>query len=316
MRSHMGDTSKPSTLANSQAQEVSSPLARICLVPVYHKNDVCDAAGIWKVFGWLEDVAVIVVFVAALSVRDVTLFAMILVCACTLIIPRALWKAIRKRRCRRMGSTDIAELTGKSAEGDAKLVCYGELVELEAIQHPDPYLTAPAIFREVPHGSLLRLRSSSPYGILKILLVLCTAGFVLYVVFDNPILFFVALVVLKWGWDALIFAWRPVYYRVAPGRLDILRFGFFKLKAKSRRSVSLRDARIVCRYDKGVLEISPMPEGIQRTPKDAAAVCEPAPPLTIDLGSLPERHAFAHAVFQSAVSDRSVPDSPDGELLG
>jgi hypothetical protein len=96
---------------------------------------------------------------------------------------------------------------------------------------------------------------------------------------------------------------RRTYFRVVPGRLDVLTTRFLRASMTCARSLALADALIVCRYDKMKLTI-------------ASAGGENGKPYKVDLRRLAAPHAFAKSVFQAALSPRPAPALPGDALLG
>jgi hypothetical protein len=92
---------------------------------------------------------------------------------------------------------------------------------------------------------------------------------------------------------------RPTYFRVVPGRLEVLRFFFLRRWPRSVDSYTLRQAKIVADLRRGMVVIA---EG--------------------DLGSeyaiwfMPDRNRFVHSLFLAAISTQPVPDLPVDALLG
>lgn len=103
-----------------------------------------------------------------------------------------------------------------------------------------------------------------------------------------------------------IFAFRvslfPRYYRVVPGRLDILDYTPFRRKPHSIEKINLRGATVDVRYDIGKIEIE----------------TDSCPPMKkdISLTDCKERHRFAEAIMLAAMSSAAAPPLPDDELLG
>ncbi|MBN1510993.1 MAG: hypothetical protein JXB13_03185 [Phycisphaerae bacterium] len=111
----------------------------------------------------------------------------------------------------------------------------------------------------------------------------------------------IALAVHVLGRLAGQIAW-PTYYRVVPGRLEVLRYSPFRRAPVLSRTLLLRDAMIVCdlrqRYLM-VLDHVDAPQG-----------------LHFNLWRVPDPLAFAQAVFRGATVAADAPALPEDELLG
>ena len=98
----------------------------------------------------------------------------------------------------------------------------------------------------------------------------------------------------------MIVAWLwPTYFRVVPGRLDIMCFSTLRARAISTERFDLRKAKIVVDLRRNVVFLD---EG-ERTAELA-------------IGLMFGRTRFAHALFWAALSTRLPPPLPEHELLG
>ena len=92
----------------------------------------------------------------------------------------------------------------------------------------------------------------------------------------------------------------PTYYRVVPGRLDVLKGSPFARTPWLHDRYDLRVARVIARFDQNTLYLySPG----QRS-------------LEISLGTISEPEEFVKTVFQAAVCTHTAPPLPDDALLG
>jgi len=108
-----------------------------------------------------------------------------------------------------------------------------------------------------------------------------------------------ATVIVAW----LIKWLYPTYYRVVPGRLDIVRYKWWADRARSIERFDLREARkIEVNYANQNVVIE-------------AAPSEPDCPV-IYLSHIRERHRLAEAILMAAISTSPAPPLPDDELLG
>ena len=268
-----------------------------------------DATPTRQFLCFAAEVSLIGLFVSLIFVRDRTVAVTVCMLTGLTVIAAEVPESMFKRRSRSRVRVDARNPSDGGDRTTARLVCWGEPVELRRVAELPTELTGPSAFRDTGAGSLLRMSSRSKHGLVQIVGVLALAGLVFYCVSDNPVLVFCIMVFFKWGWDRALALWEGRYYRVVPGRLEILRFGLVSAKVKERRSISLGDGNIVCRYDKQRLEISPSPvaQGAQHPPESVAV---------IHLEGLDEPHAFVEAVFQGAICTRAAPELPVDELLG
>jgi hypothetical protein len=100
---------------------------------------------------------------------------------------------------------------------------------------------------------------------------------------------------------------KPVYYRVAPGRLDLLRFGWLGRGGGVVASWPLRRARVLVDLNRGELLIGPGPD-------DAGKQNELWDRLPI--GTLRRQTDFVLALLAAARSDAPAPALPDRDLVG
>ncbi len=92
----------------------------------------------------------------------------------------------------------------------------------------------------------------------------------------------------------------PTYFRVVPGRLDILSYRFFSTKPKAVEKIPLRDAKVTARFDRSRLSISQPDESTK----------------TIDMEGILDHHRFVRAVLCAATCNRPTPPVPDDTLYG
>ncbi len=93
---------------------------------------------------------------------------------------------------------------------------------------------------------------------------------------------------------------RPTYYRIIPGRLDVMHFSPLSNRARVVDRWDLRDARISVRFERQMVELS--------TPTRTKT--------TIRLYGLSEPHSFVKALLMAAISTSATPTLPDDALLG
>lgn len=174
------------------------------------------------------------------------------------------------------------------------LICYGSLRELVDLEM-NPYgLAEPHITRTVTYLHKISPGLFTPSFFVLMFLSAMIADLI-------PISKHVAMGIFL----ALVITVRfvhlqPLYYRVIPGRLDVLEGNLFSDRLRLHQSIDLRGAAVTCRFDADTLKI---------TRPDHSG-------LLIHLGALERPHAFARAVFQAALSDRPTPEMPNHTLLG
>ncbi len=98
----------------------------------------------------------------------------------------------------------------------------------------------------------------------------------------------------------LIQCLRPTYYRIVPGRLDLLRFSQLTNKARILRRWNLLETKVAVWFDSQTVELQP----------------HGAPATTIRLFGLSEPRRFVLALLQGAISTHRPPPLPDDQLLG
>ncbi len=91
---------------------------------------------------------------------------------------------------------------------------------------------------------------------------------------------------------------RPTYYRIVPGRMDIMRFSVLTNRATIVDRWDLRNSHITVRFDRQLVGL-----GMSET-------------RHVRLAGLTEPHRFVAAVFQGAISTHETPPLPDDALLG
>lgn len=92
----------------------------------------------------------------------------------------------------------------------------------------------------------------------------------------------------------------PVYYRIVPGRMDIMRFSLLRKKAKLLGQIDLSLARIRVEFARQTIEILSRRDG----------------QLKLRLFSVAEPHEFVRGLFQAALCRHPAPPLPDDKLLG
>lgn len=95
---------------------------------------------------------------------------------------------------------------------------------------------------------------------------------------------------------------RPTYYRVVPGRLDILRYSALRAKVVFEQQIDLSLAWILVDFFNG-------PPRLTISHRDGGAI-------EIQLRDVQKPHQFAETVVWAAISTADSPQLPEGELIG
>ncbi|MDX2146683.1 MAG: hypothetical protein SFZ23_04105 [Planctomycetota bacterium] len=108
--------------------------------------------------------------------------------------------------------------------------------------------------------------------------------------------------------SAIILAFlNPVYLRVVPGRLDVMRFRFRGRRASSVRSIDLRSVRML-------VDLTTKRVFFDRVAGDNSERIECVGELGFEVCY--NRTEFAHALLAAATTDAPTPDLPHDELIG
>lgn len=177
--------------------------------------------------------------------------------------------------------------------GSPNLVCQGTPRDLDTLEvtHCDllaPYVTWATAPPSGARGGLLLL--GLPCAIMTSTLAL---GYGLALA--------VAIMCLMIIVVRLSFSWLfPVYYRISPGLVEILRYRLFNSKQPvGILKITLDNAQIVTCFRQGLMTI-----------------CNDTEVNRIPLGSIPAVHQFVKAVFHAAVCKKRAPSLPTDTLLG
>lgn len=171
----------------------------------------------------------------------------------------------------------------------ARLDAYGRPDELLPLAAIEDVPREAAIFRRIP--TFLGW-STERWGVLGVFLV----GASVFAV-RAWVVTVVAMSIVATLW--LLSQLRPTYYRVVPGRLDILVGSPFSGKVRLAGRWNLRDALVKIRFDQQELFVRSW-----------------AAKRTLCVGSISEPHAFVRAVFEAAISSHPTASLPDDALLG
>ena len=194
-------------------------------------------------------------------------------------------------------SARVAPIPAVSPEDEpatsGRLVCYGvdrelrELVDLDRRrQRFEPV---------IPDMSWSYFPSSGGYAGLGV--------FAVCLWFDLSMAYAMLAVCVLWSFMWGLVRLRRTYFRVYPGRFEVLRASFWGHGVRLVESFDLRQLRIVCRYDKRELVIAPIG-------------AEEETGFRVDLSPLSAPHAFVQTVFAAAVSPDVSVAPPSESLAG
>jgi len=198
----------------------------------------------------------------------------------------------------RLGSADLAgRYAGQSSDRPVRLSCVGSVPEIEA--------DGPLV--DVPFEPRLFWASLAvpPRRGAKTLLFCATmvVGLVSWRFAGHVLGWDTIGIAYFWGAyvvGAVCYAWfRPIYYRVVPGRLDVLRFSAIWRRAVSVQSYDLRKTPVLVDLRRHMVFVGP-----------------PAKADDFSFALVPGRKRFARAVFMAAVSTYEPGPLPHDELLG
>ncbi|MCB9852105.1 MAG: hypothetical protein H6819_03345 [Phycisphaerales bacterium] len=199
----------------------------------------------------------------------------------------------------------------KDSQFSSRVTCHGEPAELAPLLdiHDAPFEPVIILSRADVFP-----RDFGSWGMAALLIAsfsVITFGLVIGIWFTNrftgslaPIAQGVILATLVGiGWP-LVRLWRTVcaeYYRIVPGRIDIMKFRPFRTKGRIIDQINVRNARVDVEFNKQQAYI--------RTTDD--------PPRQVLLSlANGEPHAFAEAILKAAICSSPAPPLPDDELLG
>lgn len=114
----------------------------------------------------------------------------------------------------------------------------------------------------------------------------------------------------------------PTYFRVVPGRLDVMRFNFLYSRKPTLESYDLRTSRVLVDVRARIIVIEPpeRPEEAAQPRSKGRSGRKPRGPvpgsIEITLICLPGAGELARAVLRGAVTAAPAPPLPDDELIG
>ncbi len=149
--------------------------------------------------------------------------------------------------------------------------------------------------------------------------VLILAGCVALPVLTKVVLLPLVTGVLLTAVLCYVIAWLfyafPIYYRIVPGRLEMLTSSWLRSRLTKVHVIPLARARIEARFDKQRLFIDLPPSDATFVSDDPAGVEERPKRYEIDLGSTCSAHRFVTGLFRAAISSHVAPELPEAQLL-
>lgn len=230
----------------------------------------------------------------------------ILVFAPFFYLMRGITRFNQKRRRQLNSEFDIED-----SPFNARVTCHGEPAELSRVIEIRNTLFEPQIFLR---SDLLRIGSS--FWILSLLIGLMISTLAVLILLGTwlshwlPILntdfmlitFIPATLLFLWIVSRV---WRQVfadYYRVVPGRIDMMTFRPFRRGGEVADRIHLHNANVQVKYPRQSISI----RTAENPPREFS--------LSLELVSSP--HAFAEAVMHAAITSTAAPPLPDDEFIG
>lgn len=203
------------------------------------------------------------------------------------VLPAALFVGLRVRRWRldrRMQSAGVPELPS----AHSRLRCCGDVGAILADGPIRDVPFEPRIFRAIIKDSRTMRVGGILYAVIMASYLMPTAG--TWDIWTTLMLVFYLLFIA-----ALVM--RPMYYRVVPGRLDVLRYSLLRLAPKQVDRHDLRSAQVLVDLRRNLVHIV-----------EGEKVSE------YSLWFMREREAFARALFEGALSTHDAPAVSDEVL--
>lgn len=204
----------------------------------------------------------------------------------------AIWqRSILKPHRSGTASRAVSSQVHKSSR---RLQCRGHPLDLAGLRELPPSSFEPIIVTRL-HALSACAFTRSLLGVTLVFMALCAWH-------KTPLWVPVLAVALLWWLPALVQCAYPVYYRIMPGRMDVMRSSAWSSRVKLVRSVQLGTADVVCWYDKHILKI-------RQNGRDAAVE-------RVDLFGLNDPHQLVNGVFRGAICGELAPPAPTDRLLG
>ncbi len=217
----------------------------------------------------------------------ITMAVGVVVLLAVLVWQRRILRAYRSGTAREAASSQVHKCT-------RRLHCRGHPQDLAGLRNLPVSSFEPIIVTRL-HALSARAFTGSLLCAILVLMPICAW-------YKTPVWAPAVIAALLWWLPAMMQCAYPVYYRIVPGRMDVLRFHALSSRARHVRSVQLDTADVVCRYDNYILEIR------QGGGDDAVE--------RVDLFGLNDPHQFVKGVFQGAICEEPAPRLPRDRLLG
>ena len=108
------------------------------------------------------------------------------------------------------------------------------------------------------------------------------------------------LMAVALGLPYLLQRFSPTYYRIVPGRLDILRGSFLRSRFWVHQRFDLKSTRITVRFNGRYVHL----------------VAPDSKPVRLTLSNVDDPYRFVEFLFRAAVCTHPAPPVPDDALLG
>ena len=180
-------------------------------------------------------------------------------------------------------------------------LCYGDSRELEAFTFSNTEFFEPIV---IPFARW-SLGVGEWFALILALGVAYLGRFLLGLSLPTILLFSIAIFVTV----ALLRFITASYYRISPGRLEILEAPFLFGALRLKRRLSLDLLAITCRFDRKELTIA--------RKLQASSGVSPADYLeTVDLSRVARPHEFARALLRGTICSHRAPELPENSLIG
>lgn len=190
----------------------------------------------------------------------------------------------------------------------ARLACYGDPVELKSLEDLQDNIIEPVL---VPFWTVKRQRMQWAVTIVAICGLVWSTGYWRLGYFSTAM-----IVVSVSALVVLLCRLTSRFYRVVPGRIEILARHWLDSKVTLLETVSLRNSAVTCRFDKRMVEIGNSLENARVSANEPVDTEPSASHRTLDLHGLAAPHAFVEALFRAAVSSYDAPELPRDQLVG
>ncbi len=169
----------------------------------------------------------------------------------------------------------------------------------------------PKLFRFYnPYVLSTRMKKAREITAIGVFAVLWFGAWALGITRDAPSLF-LWLTATAAGYITAVLLW-PTWFRVVPGRLDVLRFSLLDWEPVYLKSHPLRDTWVQIDLRRFVLSLGQPAPPWERDEKTG----DRTPAIEYPLYLMRRRTEFAHAILMAAISTHEAPPLPDDALLG